>query len=407
MQDISPRVTIVIPVYNRLRYLSETINSVLSQVYQDWKLIVVDDGSLEDVGAFISQFDDPRISFLRQANQGNATARNAGIERSTGEFIACLDSDDVWHPGFLKACVEYLDNKPKIDVAYTKVQTIDEDGDFLPSVIESPPPNGDLLAPLLLGFPLVPSSTLARSSCFRQWGPYTAGLDDWELWLRWSGQGCTFACIERPLTYYRVHDQNFNLDFDRRRELQFAMLDKFYKQEKLPEIAHQLREKAYAKQHFYFAVLAWQLDRPAEGLDEFREAVLRQSSYLVDLDFLTRIACAYQGRFAGSDRGFDIKIAEKTLFYALNNFFSGPDLPFPYQRIKNRSRAWAFLALGRLAYGIARDMPAARSFFLNGLRAWPTILWSSDWFLWLGRSLLGYEKVQAFKHIRDLKSTHA
>lgn len=391
-------VSIVIPVYNRLQYLSDAIQSILAQSYDAWELIVVDDGSQEDVAGFVARYRDPRISFVRQPNQGNAAARNRGIAQSQGEFVICLDSDDAWHSTLLATCLACLVAHPEVDVVYTQVQRIDGAGQPLPRPVGPRPCPGDLLEPLLMGYPILPSSALVRRSCFARWGAYTPGLDDWELWLRWAARGCRFVCVEEPLLLYRIHDQNFNLAYDRRRAAHFAMLDTFYSQECVPEHALRLKERAYANQHFHFAVLAWELGRSGEGAAEFAAAAQGYPAYLADIDFYTRVACAHQGRIdAGTQRGLSLTSAEATLLQCLDTLFARPDLPHEVQGQRRQAYARAYLALARLAYGVARDMAQARRCLQRSLRAWPAILWYSDWAVWAARSTLGYDHVQKVK----------
>lgn len=404
-------VSIIIPVYNRLVYLGATLESVLQQTYAHWELTIVDDGSQEDVEGFLQQYPDPRIRFLRQANQGNAAARNTGIHQSSGEYIICLDSDDVWHPKMLRTCVEYLQSNPDVDVAYTQVQAIDAEGTPLPRRIGPAPRNGDLLEPLLMGFPILPSSALARRRCFERWGMYTPGLDDWELWLRWAAKGCRFACIEEPLLYYRIHDRNFNLDWPRRRQAHFAMLDAFYHSGDLPPIALQMRDRAYANQHAYFAVLARQVGRGVDALAEFREAVKLNAELLNDLDFYMRIACAHQGRLdQGTVRNLDLALAAHAIIESLDALFAESALPDAVRARRRSAYGWAYLALGRLAYSLPHDMEQARRFLWQAFARWPSIAWRTDWLAWLMRSLVRYATIQRIKEIvghRGLEAHHA
>jgi glycosyltransferase involved in cell wall biosynthesis len=397
-----PAVTVVVPVYNRLSVLTATLDGVRAQTDSGWELIVVDDGSQEDVGGFVGRYADPRIRYMRQSNQGNAAARNTGIAHGVGEYVVCLDSDDVWHADFLRTCVERLAADPDVDVVFTQVRFIDAGGQLLRLPGNRPPCHSDLLQDLLMGYPLFPSSAVVRRSSFDRWGPFTPGLDDWDLWLRWAIQGCRFACIERPLVDYRIHDQNFNQDYDRRRAVHFATLDRFYSRKCLPEAAARLRERAYANQHFCFAVLAWETDRPADGIAEFASAVLRHPAYLSDLDFYTRIACAHQGRVdAGTAHGLSLAMAEATLRQCLTALFARLDLPPGLHTSEGAAYGWAYVALARVAYGIAHDMAQARCWLWRALRARPALLLCSDWAVWLVRSTLGQPRIQAAKRFSD------
>ena len=107
-----PRVSVVIPTYNRREYVQEAIDSVLAQSYTDYELIVVDDGSNDSTGeALHSRYGD-RLAYEWRPNAGVSAARNRGLELARGEFIAFLDSDDVWLPQKLQQQVAFLDESP-------------------------------------------------------------------------------------------------------------------------------------------------------------------------------------------------------------------------------------------------------------------------------------------------------
>ena len=108
-----PRVSIIMPTYNRGLMLSRAMESALSQTYSDYELIVVDDGSSEDVASVVSRFADPRITYFRhETNLGQSSAINTGLDLSRGEFIAFLDDDDLWLPFKLEKQVGLLDSSP-------------------------------------------------------------------------------------------------------------------------------------------------------------------------------------------------------------------------------------------------------------------------------------------------------
>lgn len=104
---MEPKVSVVIPFYNGAEWLSEAVQSVLDQTYSNLEIIVVNDGSPEDVSAFLSKYED-KVSYYKKENGGPASARNLGIEKSTGDYIALLDSDDVWLPDKTKLQIDFM-----------------------------------------------------------------------------------------------------------------------------------------------------------------------------------------------------------------------------------------------------------------------------------------------------------
>ena len=107
-----PVVSAIIPTYNFGRFLGEAIQSVLDQTFTDFELIVVDDGSTDDTREVVGSFNDSRIRYIYQENRGLPAARNTGIKASRGEYIAFLDSDDIWLTQNLELKVKSLDSHP-------------------------------------------------------------------------------------------------------------------------------------------------------------------------------------------------------------------------------------------------------------------------------------------------------
>ena len=120
-------VSIITPIYNGERYVSETINSVLNQTYSKWEMIVVDDGSKDNSAAIVRQFADKdnRIQLLQQPNGGSASARNNGIKHANGQYIALLDADDLWEPNFLESQLALMKEKGAV-VVHASYKRIDE-----------------------------------------------------------------------------------------------------------------------------------------------------------------------------------------------------------------------------------------------------------------------------------------
>jgi len=115
MSEVTPRVSIIIPTYNRAHLIVECLESVLSQTYGDYEVIVVDDGSTDNTEDVIKPYLD-RIRYIKQENKGNAGARNSGIDLAKGEILAFNDSDDLWFPDKLEKQVDYLDKHSEVDM---------------------------------------------------------------------------------------------------------------------------------------------------------------------------------------------------------------------------------------------------------------------------------------------------
>lgn len=127
----SPRVSVIIPTYNRAQYILEAVESVLSQDYPNFEVIVVDDGSTDHTAEIIGTVNDSRLRYIKQPNQGRSSARNRALTTANGDFITFLDSDDLYMPGKIALQVEYLLKHPETGMIYTSAHCIDDDGDML------------------------------------------------------------------------------------------------------------------------------------------------------------------------------------------------------------------------------------------------------------------------------------
>ena len=124
--QIKPKISVIIPLYNAEQYIARTLYSVLNQTYRDFEVIIVDDGSI-DLGIEICQsFNDSRIKIIRQANRGLPGARNTGIRHAQGDYIALLDSDDLWSPHKLDCHVAHLEQEPTVGISFCYSEFIDE-----------------------------------------------------------------------------------------------------------------------------------------------------------------------------------------------------------------------------------------------------------------------------------------
>jgi glycosyltransferase involved in cell wall biosynthesis len=204
------RVSVVMSVYNGADFLPAAIDSVLSQTFQDFEFIIVDDGSTDRSVEIIGSYNDPRIVLVRQKNQGVAAALNHGLKRTTGEYIARQDADDISLRERFARQVQYLDAHPEVAVLGTAALIIDAHdrpfSKFLPFAHHK-----RLVAELLRGVcPLMHGSVMVRRQAILTAGGYKpifSHAQDVELWLRMSAQ-YRLANLREVLYHYRKHDRS-------------------------------------------------------------------------------------------------------------------------------------------------------------------------------------------------------
>ncbi len=120
-----PKVSLIMPAYNAAAYLAASIGSVLNQSWQEWELLVINDGSKDETTEIVRSFTDPRIQLFEQPNRGVSNARNRGLEHAKGEFVAFLDADDILPPDSLAARAELLMAHPEVSYVDGRVLSMD------------------------------------------------------------------------------------------------------------------------------------------------------------------------------------------------------------------------------------------------------------------------------------------
>lgn len=211
--------SVVVPAYNSAWSIRDTLRSVLNQTQTALEVIVVDDGSTDDLEAVLRPFiaADARLRVVRQANSGLAAARNTGLADARGEFVAFLDADDLWHPQFLEKVTDALRADPDALFGYAYTFRIDTDNRLLPSPPWRYPPRRDFVG--LLEVNSVGSgsaSVFRRSAVIIQGGFDTSlraraaqGAEDWKLILNLAAQQSP-VLVPEPMVAYRVTPESMS-----------------------------------------------------------------------------------------------------------------------------------------------------------------------------------------------------
>ena len=202
MRTTSPTVSVVIPCYNLGAYLDQAVQSVLDQSFEDFEIIIIDDGSTDPVTRHLfTSYKRPKTRILRTLNQGLAKARNLGIEEARGCYISCLDADDLFEPDFLRRTVEVLEANPSFAFASCWLKTFGEHS------FEWSPTSCDF--PWLLVEDTVCTAALTRRDALAEVGGFDAGMplagyEDWDLAISLVERGLPGAVIPEYLFRYRI-----------------------------------------------------------------------------------------------------------------------------------------------------------------------------------------------------------
>jgi glycosyltransferase involved in cell wall biosynthesis len=183
----SPRVTVVIPVYNRAQYVREAIDSILRQTYSDFELLLIDDGSTDGTGEVLRSYADERVRLVsHQSNLGIPRTRNEGVRLARGDYVAFLDSDDVAYSTRLERQVAFLDTHPDFAAVGAWVSWMDGTGRPISRVKRKPVSSREIAALRLLRSGVENSASMGRTTILRNY-PHNEGCDvvsDFELWAR-------------------------------------------------------------------------------------------------------------------------------------------------------------------------------------------------------------------------------
>jgi glycosyltransferase involved in cell wall biosynthesis len=214
--------TVIIPTYNRAKLLARALMSVAGQDYRPIEVIVIDDGSTDETPRTIPAQRELlasrgiALTYLCQNNAGPAAARNTGLAMAKGSFIACLDSDDLWKPGFLSTMGALFEAHPSAALAFCAIEGIDDDDK--PFIVRDTglppvPETGLMHAPFATILRYMPSQTsgiAVRKSTIDELGVFDLEVpvvEDWDLWYRISKKH-DFAYTVKPLACNRTHPDN-------------------------------------------------------------------------------------------------------------------------------------------------------------------------------------------------------
>jgi glycosyltransferase involved in cell wall biosynthesis len=204
----TPDVTVIIPTYNRARFLVLAIESALAQTHPSVEVVVVDDASTDDTGERVRALASERVRYFRQENAGVSIARNRGIENTRGRYLMFLDDDDILVPDAVERSLEVLEKNPEIGITYGHCGVIDTDGKIFPGALGLPLLSGDLLRPILLkqATPII-ITWCVRRDVFEKVGmfyPWKVS-EDFDMMIRISA-AYRFHAIESIIAYRREHD---------------------------------------------------------------------------------------------------------------------------------------------------------------------------------------------------------
>jgi glycosyltransferase involved in cell wall biosynthesis len=305
---MSVRISVIIPVYNGDRYITQTIDSVLNQTYQDFEIIVIDDGSKDNSRQTLERYGD-RIRYVYQENSGVAEARNHGFQLAQGEFIAFLDQDDVLLENKLALQLQAFEEDPDVEIVHSGWRLVDSEGNFWSDIKPwKDAPELDL-AGWLMRMPVLFSAMMFRRSALEKVGKFDARYKqacDVDLVQRLILRGGKTVWVKQITVLYRQHESNDSLNTITQAIESWKVREQFFDQPNLPEAARKVERDC---RYYTLVWIGWRLyhtGRLAEMATYLEQAFLYRPGTWTEtlmqwVDLFQRYEAEYGGKLDVND----------------------------------------------------------------------------------------------------------
>lgn len=226
-----PRCSVVIPAHNTAPYIAQTVESALSQTFEDIEVIVINDGSTDDTAERLRPYRE-RIIYREQANLGPAAARNRGLETASGDYVALLDGDDLWAPNRIELMLQFLESRPEISFATSDAFLIYGDQVSKDTYYGRLPRRRRFRTTRqhywILRYNFIFVMTVIPRRLFERLGAFDEnvgwGVEDWDLWIRFLSAGETVGYVDKPLGFYRIRESGLSHDWVTHTETTISLL---------------------------------------------------------------------------------------------------------------------------------------------------------------------------------------
>lgn len=241
--------SIIIPTYNRAHFLKIAVNSVLSQTFSDYELIIIDDGSNDKTGDAIEKIKDKRIKYIYQSHQGVVKARNKGVIEAKGDFICFLDSDDRFRPQKLEVTHDYIKKYPEYKIFHTE-EIWYRKGGFLPQKSYHKKPSGFVFKESAKLCCIGMSTAVIKKEIFKKAGFFDEALpvcEDYDFWLRVTSKFPVFLIPEYLTIKEGGHPDQQSKKYPALDRFRIYALKKILEKEKLTAVNYQIAYKEFKR----------------------------------------------------------------------------------------------------------------------------------------------------------------
>jgi glycosyltransferase involved in cell wall biosynthesis len=394
-----PLVSVIIPTYNHAHYLCEAVDSVLSQDYDDYEIIVVDDGSTDNTGQVLASYGS-KVRCIYQRNQGLATARNTGIKAARGEYIALLDADDLYKPDYISTLTSIMSSNPHAHAIHCASRFVDKNNKTLPQTagrIVTP----DTLYPTLLhGNFIPPLCMFVSSKCYKNLGYFDTNLpvvEDWDLWLRLAREYCVIS-TSKILARYRVVHNSMSTNIERMLKYKLDVLEKNFGKglEDKAQLSDFERE-AYSRTYLTAAVEYLQISEPKNAYSCFVRAFDIFPHLINSLDIINEIFWgSVQRGYRGCLDYINIKENSSVLFNILGELVRDPKIDPIFKTLYKKACGNAYLVISQNNYK-AGNYHEIRRHWIAALNISPGVAFSKMYLFLLIKSYMDKKLLKTMK----------
>lgn len=282
-----PFVSVIIPTFNRARYVGETVESVLAQSYENIEVIVIDDGSTDNTSEVVSRYV-PRVRYVWQENAERGASRNHGLRLASGELISFLDSDDLWLADKVEKDVDFFNRHENVGLLFSDAVQIDAAGTEIRRL--SPKSHsGNVTKRIMIENFVLMATHMARTSLIRDAGGFCedrllSGSEDWELWVRLSTL-TKFYHRQTVTAKIRVHESNTMGDAEGMKRAMNRAVELMAESSHLSIDDKKLLRRTRAMVSLFSAINLCTVKRKRDSYRALRDAVTLSPSVVLDTRF--------------------------------------------------------------------------------------------------------------------------
>lgn len=402
-----PLFSIIIPAYNQVQYLCQSVESALVQTYPHYEIIVVDDGSTDQTAVIAKSFKT-QIRYIHQKNTGLAGARNTGIRAAKGNFIAFLDSDDIWLPEYLEAIQKLISQHPEASLFYCCAQCIDNEGEKLPQQVGAPisgiKNKQDLYQALLRSNFLIPSTITIRRDVILNAGGFDQSLrycEDIDLWLR-IAKNHVFTGTDSCQVLYRIHNASLSTNPKETQKTKLHIIEKIFG----PDDGNWARWSADKRRAFGGAYRFQLLTSIQQANDWQSASESLRKALSADPTLSKDINLFYELALGNSPKGFRNHVDPQTVLHnaklienLLDEVFSKDQNSEGLSLIEKVTCGTAFYGIGMAVYN-SGNLKASHRFFVSASKCRPSLWFSSALLGYSIKIKLGHHRLQQFRQIK-------